>query len=103
MWWIKLAVLPELIELGKPQQNGRHERMHKTLKDETTRPPAANSRAQQKKFNTFRQEFNEVRPHEVLDMDTPSQRYQASARRMPDKLSAMGYPDRFEVRYVSAM
>jgi len=53
-WWIQLGILPELIEPGKPQQNGRHERMHRTLKAETTRPAAGNLRAQQRKFNSFR-------------------------------------------------
>src|SRR6185369_10852744 len=63
-WWIRLGVLPELIEPGKPQQNGRHERMHRTLKAETTRPPARTLAAQQRKFNAFRAEFNDERPHE---------------------------------------
>jgi transposase InsO family protein len=102
VWWLKLGVMPVLTEPGKPQQNGRHERMHKTLKDETLKPPAGNSRAQQRKFNIFRQEFNEVRPHEALDMYTPSQLHEASPRQMPDKLGPVQYPDRFEVRYVSA-
>jgi putative transposase len=102
VWWIKLGVLPELIEPGQPQQNGRHERMHRTLKDETTKPPAANARAQQRKFDAFMREFNHERPHEALDMQTPAQRYQASPRPMPDTLAQPEYPDRFEVRYVSA-
>jgi putative transposase len=101
VWWIKLGVMPELIEPGKPQQNGKHERMHKTLKDETTKPPAANSRAQQRKFNVFRCEYNDERPHEGLDMRMPAQLYQASTRPMPSKLLSPEYPDRFEVRYVS--
>jgi len=101
-WWVKLGVLPEFIEPGKPQQNGRHERMHRTLKDETTKPPAANSRAQQRKFNAFRREYNDERPHEALDMRTPAQLYQSSPRPMPDKLLPLEYPDRCEVRYVSA-
>ena len=102
VWWLKLGILPELTEPGKPQQNGRHERMHKTLKDETAKPPAGNSRAQQRRFNTFRHEFNEVRPHEALDMHTPAQLYDPSPRSIPDKLLPIEYPDRFEVRYVSA-
>ena len=57
-------------------------------KDETTKPPAGNSRAQQRKFNSFRQEFNEVRPHEALDMNTPAQLYQPSSRPMPSPRSA---------------
>ena len=101
-WWVRLGVLPELIEPGKPQQNGRHERMHRTLKAETTRPPAASCRAQQRKFNRFREEFNDERPHEALDMHTPSSRYDTSPREMPAKLPPLEYPDRFEVRYVSA-
>jgi len=101
-WWVRLGILPELIEPGKPQQNGRHERMHRTLKAETTRPPAANLTAQQRKFNRFRQEFNHERPHEALDQNTPASYYAASPRPMPDKLPALEYPDRFEVRYVSA-
>ena len=101
-WWVRLGIFPEFIEPGKPQQNGKHERMHRTLKDETTKPPAANCRAQQRKFNAFKREFNEERPHEALDMNTPAQLYQPSLRAMPDKLPPLEYPDRFEVRYVSA-
>jgi hypothetical protein len=100
-WWVRLGVLPELIEPGKPQQNGRHERMHRTLKAEATRPAAASLPAQQRKFNTFRQEFNDERPHEALDQQTPATLYQPSAREMPNKLPPLVYPDRFEVRYVS--
>jgi len=66
VWWIKLGILPELIEPSSPQQNGRHERMHKDLKAETTIPPASNRAAQQRRFNEFRTYFNEVRPHESL-------------------------------------
>jgi len=101
-WWVRLGVLPELIEPGKPQQNGRHERMHRTLKAEATRPAAASLAAQQRKFNTFREEFNHVRPHEALDQQTPASFYTPSNREMPDKLAPLVYPDRFEVRYVSA-
>ena len=100
-WWVRLGILPDLIEPGKPQQNGRHERMHRTLKAETTRPPAANRRAQQRKFNRFQKEFNDERPHEALDMATPASLYVPSAREMPSRLPPLEYPDRFEVRYVS--
>ena len=62
IWWIRLGIYPELIEPGCPQQNGRHERMHKTLKQQTTRPPAATLRGQQRRFDRFRTEFNEERP-----------------------------------------
>lgn len=101
-WWIRLGVMPEFIEPGKPQQNGKHERMHKTLKAEATKPPAGSMAAQQRKFNVFRREFNNDRPHEALDMNTPSQLYSPSNRPMPSKLPELEYPDRFEVRYVSA-
>lgn len=100
-WWVRLGVLPELIEPGKPQQNGRHERMHRTLKTEATRPPAGNLGAQQRKFNRFREEFNHERPHEALDQETPASVYEPSSRKMPTKLPPLEYPDRFEVRYVS--
>jgi len=101
-WWVRLGVLPELIEPSKPQQNGRHERMHKTLKAEATKPPAGNIQAQQRKFNRFREEFNQERPHEALDQQTPGSLYVPSSRQMPNKLPPLEYPDRFEVRYVSA-
>lgn len=101
-WWVRLGVLPELIEPGKPQQNGRHERLHKTLKAEATKPAAGSLAAQQRKFNRFREEFNHERPHEALDQQTPGAIYQASTRGMPNKLPPLEYPDRFEVRYVSA-
>lgn len=101
-WWVRLGVLPELIEPGKPQQNGRHERMHKTLKAEATKPPAGNLQAQQRKFNRFREEFNNERPHEALDQRTPASLYTPSPREMPNRLPPLEYPDRFEVCYVSA-
>jgi transposase InsO family protein len=100
-WWVRLGILPEFIEPGKPQQNGRHERMHRTLKAETTRPPANSCRGQQRKFDRFREEFNFERPHEALDMQTPASVYQCSKRPMPDKLPALEYPDRFELRYAA--
>ena len=101
-WWVRLGILPELIEPGRPAQNGRHERMHRTLKAETTRPAAGSLAAQQRKFNVFRQEFNHERPHEALDQQTPASCYTPSPRPMPDRLPPLEYPDRFEVRYVSA-
>jgi transposase InsO family protein len=101
-WWVRLGIIPEFIEPGKPQQNGRHERMHRTLKAETTRPPANSCRGQQRKFDRFREEFNFQRPHEALDMQTPTSVYKPSAREMPNKPPPLEYPDRFELRYVSA-
>lgn len=102
VWWLKLGILPELIQPGKPQQNGRHERMHKTLKAEATRPPKGNLSAQQRRFNEYRWEFNDVRPHEALGMDKPVQWQQVSPRPMPSKLLPMEYPDWFDKRKVSS-
>jgi putative transposase len=101
-WWVRLGVMPEFIEPGKPQQNGHHERMHKTLKAEATRPARASCLAQQRRFNTFRAEFNDERPHEALDMETPDSLYERSIREMPARLPPLDYPARFETRYVSA-
>jgi transposase InsO family protein len=102
VWWLKLGIVPELIEPGKPQQNGRHERMHRTLKAAATKPPKHDERAQQRRFNSYRAEFNNIRPHEALGMDVPAQWHQASTRRMPEKLLPMEYPDWFEARKVSS-
>jgi putative transposase len=101
VWTIKLGVLPDLIEPASPQQNGRHERMHRTLKAETAIPPAGNLSAQQRRFNEFRTYFNEVRPHEALDDQTPASVYLPSTRSMPSKLITPEYPAHFEVRKVS--
>ncbi len=101
-WWVRLGILPQLIEPGRPQQNGRHERMHKTLKHEATRPPAHAMSSQQRRFDQFRTEFNGERPHEALDQRTPASVYAPSPRLMPSRLPPLEYPDRFEVRYVSA-
>lgn len=101
VWWIKLGIIPELIEPGKPQQNGRHERMHRTLKAETTIPRAGNLAAQQRRFNAFRQEYNELRPHEALEMKTPAAVYVPSPRPFPKKIESYDYPGHFEVRRVS--
>jgi putative transposase len=101
-WWVRLRILPEFIEPGKPQQNGRHERMHETLKEETARPSAGSMSAQQRRFNHFREEFNTLRPHEALDQETPASVYTPSPRPMPSKILPFEYPNRFEVRYVNA-
>jgi transposase InsO family protein len=102
IWWIKLGILPDLIEPASPQQNGRHERMHRDLKAETTIPPAANRSAQQRRFNAFRRDFNEVRPHEAHGQKPPASVYRPSSRPLPNKLQAPEYPAHFEVRKVSA-
>lgn len=101
VWWIKLGILPDLIEPASPHQNGRHERMHVDLKADTTIPPAGNRSAQQRRFNAFRTDFNEVRPHEALDQKPPATVYEPSTRPLPSKLVTPEYPAHFEVRKVS--
>jgi transposase InsO family protein len=80
VWWLRLGIGIERIKPGHPQQNGRHERMHLTLKKEATRPPGMNSLQQQAKFDAFVKEFNEERPHEALAMKTPAEVYRPSPR-----------------------
>jgi putative transposase len=101
VWWIQLGIVPELIELGHPEQNGRHERMHRTLKAEATRPPEADLTAQQQRFDAFQQEFNHERPHEALQQATPASVYTASTKKMPSTLKSLDYPAHYEVRLVS--
>ena len=80
VWWLRLGISIERIKPGNPQQNGRHERMHRTLKQETTRPPGMNSLQQQARFDDFCREFNEERPHEAIAMKCPAEIYQPSPR-----------------------
>ena len=101
VWFIKLGIYPELIEPGKPQQNGSHERMHSTLKREATIPPASSLPDQQRKFDRFRHLFNDERPHESLGMNRPGEIYTPSARPMPRRISTYDYPSHFLVRRVS--
>jgi putative transposase len=100
IWWIKLGIHVERIDAGKPQQNGRHERMHLTLKKETAQPPAASGRAQQRRFDAFREEFNEQRPHEALAMQTPASVYVYSPRPYPSREPQVEYPDGWRIRRV---
>ena len=101
VWWIRLGIVPELIEPGCPQQNGRHERMHRTLKAETLKPPAASRPAQQQRFHRFREIYNRERPHQALKQQTPASHYTASPRPFPRRLLPIEYPAHFEVRRVS--
>jgi hypothetical protein len=101
VWWIRLGTRRELIEPGKPQQNGQHERMHRTLKAETTRPPEANLAKQQRVFNSFMREYNQVRPHEGIELKTPASLYRASIQLLPKEVPELIYPAHFETRLVS--
>jgi len=100
VWWIKLGIVPERIQAGHPEQNGRHERMHRSLKQEVHR--AEDWRSQQRQLDRFRQDFNQVRPHEALDMQTPASIYEPSLRPYPDREPEVEYPDTMEVRTVRA-
>jgi putative transposase len=91
VWWLRLGIAIERIKPGHPQQNGRHERMHLTLKKETTRPPGSNSLQQQERFDVFVREFNAERPHEALEMKCPAELYLASPRPY-DGLPELTYP-----------
>lgn len=92
VWWMRLGIIPERIEPGHPEQNGQHERMHRTLKEDTTRPAAANELQQDERFDRFREVFNEERPHEALGMATPASIYVRSTRIYPGVLDDLCYP-----------
>lgn len=98
--WVKLGIRLERIVPGRPDQNGCHERMHLTLKRETTCPPQRTGSAQQRCFTAFRHRFNTERPHEALNDDVPATWYQASPRPYPRRIPPMEYPGHFEVRRV---
>lgn len=99
--WMKLGIMHERIQPGRPQQNGRHERMHRTLKEDTTNPPAQTLSAQQKKFDRFRLIFNHERPHEALRNETPGSIYLPSARMLPRSVWSFTYPKSFLTRRVN--
>lgn len=100
VWWIKLGIRPQRIPKGRPDQNGAHERMHRTLAEETARPPANDLRRQQARFDDFRRDFNDERPHEALEQQTPASHYHSSVRAYPARLRAPEYPGHFERRTV---
>jgi putative transposase len=91
VWWLRLGIQIERIKPGHPEQNGRHERMHLTLKTEATKPAAANVLQQQARFDTFRDHYNQERPHQALAMKVPAEVYTAS-RRPYRGLSEVAYP-----------
>lgn len=99
-WLIKLGVLPEYISAGQPQQNGRHERFHRTLKAETARPPARSIAAQQRRFDAFCREFNRDRPHEALGQRPPERLHVRSPRPFPTSIGDPTYPGYYERRRI---
>ena len=98
--WIRLGIEPRLIQPGKPQQNGRHERMHRTMKAEACARPAADCRRQQPQFDKFVDQFNRIRPHEALCQTPPARSYERSSREYPKRLPEIAYPSSFELRRV---
>ena len=95
-----MGIACERIDPGHPQQNGRHERMHRTLLEETLRPPAGTVRAQQQRFDRFVREFNERRPHQALAQQVPAAVYRASRRAYPPRIAPPEYPSTALVRTV---
>jgi hypothetical protein len=101
VWWVRLGIGLERIEPGSPEQNGRHERMHRTLKEATASPPKGDLRAQQRAFDAFRREYNEERPHEALEQRPPATLYRPSPRPYPARLpDQRGYPEDWQKRRV---
>jgi transposase InsO family protein len=100
VWWMRLGIRLERIPPGKPQHNGQHERMHRTLKAETTKPAEATFVAQQRRFDDWREDFNTERPHEALDNAVPAALYTPSQRSMPSKLKEYEYPPHLLLRLV---
>jgi transposase InsO family protein len=100
-YWLRLGIALERIRPAHPEENGQHERMHRTLKRETTRPARANLLQQQERFDLFLEEFNVERPHEALGMKRPAEVYQPSPRPCPGKLPELTYPTYDDVLQVS--
>jgi putative transposase len=101
MEWVKLGILPQRSRVASPQDNGRHERMHLTLKQATLQPPNGNPRQQQKAFDRFQQEYNHERPHEALGDRTPASCYTPSCRPMPRRIPELEYGEDVIVRRIS--
>lgn len=98
VWWTQLGIEHDRIAPGHPEQNGAHERMHRTLKQATLRPPACDRAQQQSRFDAFRAEFNRERPHEALAMATPGALYTSSPRMLPERIEPPSYPGHCHVR-----
>jgi putative transposase len=102
VWWLRLGIQHQRIRPASPQENGAHERMHRTLKAATTRPPAVDLRRQQRVFTAFRRDYNDVRPHAALGGDPPGARYVPSRRPYPETLPPLEYPGHFLVKRVTS-
>lgn len=98
VWWIKLGIRPERITPGRPCENGRHERLHGTIKRDACEPAASSRRAQQRRFDEFRRIYNNERPHEAIGDVAPSTIYRPSPRTYPERLPEIVYPDHWQIR-----
>lgn len=96
-YWLRLGIELERIRPAHPEENGQHERMHRTLKFETTRPPRHNLLQQQERFDAFVEEFNHERPHEAIDLKKPAQLFEPSPRKLPSVLPEPIYPQHDDV------
>jgi putative transposase len=101
VWWMQLGIVYQRIPPSSPQENGTHERMHRELKRETTRPAASSLRAQQRRFDAFLRRYNDERPHEGIGNQTPASLWMPSLRVYPERITAPVYPAHMEVRRVS--
>ena len=102
VWWLQLGIIPERIRPGHPEDNGAHEQFHAVLKAHTTRPPARSTRAQQRRFDAFRLEYNTERPHQALGQTPPERHYQPSARSLPCRVPPFEYAGHVQVRRVGS-
>ena len=100
-WFIELGITPVFSDPAHPEQNGRHERMHRDLKAACTKPAAHNLTAQQRRLNRFVKEYNHVRPHEALDMKTPAKMHDFSTRPFPEKITSFDYDPKFKVQKIT--
>jgi len=101
VWWLRLGIVHQRIRPGCPQENGAHERMHRTLKRQAVKPVRGTCAAQQRNFDAFRREYNTERPHERLGQQTPASRYRPSPRPYPERLTPLEYPGHVVVKKVT--
>ena len=100
-WFIELGIMPVFSDPAHPEQNGRHERMHRDLKASCAKPSAYDLRAQQRRLNHFVKEYNHIRPHEALDMETPASVHNFSTRPFPEKIPNFDYESEMKVYKVT--